>query len=46
MTRREWLALKSRVKITREDNYLLGLFWVSVVLTVVSQVVIVLGVIT
>jgi hypothetical protein len=31
MTRREWLELKSRVKITRGDNYLLIAFWVSVV---------------
>ena len=46
MTRREWLALKSRVKITRRDNYLLIAFWVGVVLTVVSQIVIGLGVIT
>ena len=44
MTRKEWLELKRRVKITREDNYLLGLFWVGVVLTVVSQIVIGLGV--
>jgi hypothetical protein len=27
MTRREWLELKSRVKITRGDNYLLIAFW-------------------
>jgi hypothetical protein len=46
VTRKEWLELKSRVKITRGDNYLLIAFWVSVVITVVSQVVIVLGVIT
>jgi hypothetical protein len=46
MTRKEWLELKSRVKITRGDNYLLIAFWVSVVLTVVSQLVIGLGVIT
>ena len=45
MTRKEWLMLKRRVKITRGDNYLLGLFWVGVVLTVVSQIVIGLGVI-
>lgn len=45
MTRKEWLMLKSRVKITRGDNHLLGLFWVGVVLTVVSQIVIGLGVI-
>jgi hypothetical protein len=31
MTRREWLELKSRVKITRGDNYLLIAFWVGVV---------------
>lgn len=46
VTRKEWLELKSRVKIHREDNHLLIAFWVGVVLTVVSQVVIVLGVIT
>jgi hypothetical protein len=46
MTRREWLELKSRVKITRGDNYLLIAFWVGVVITVVSQIVIGLGVIT
>jgi hypothetical protein len=43
MTRREWLELKSRVKITRGDNHLLIAFWVGVVITVVSQVVIVWG---
>jgi hypothetical protein len=31
MTRREWLELKSRVKITRGDNHLLIAFWVGVV---------------
>jgi hypothetical protein len=46
MTRREWLELKSRVKIHREDNHLLIAFWVGVVITVVSQIVIGLGVIT
>jgi hypothetical protein len=46
VTRKEWLELKSRVKITRGDNYLLIAFWVGVVITVVSQIVIGLGVIT
>jgi hypothetical protein len=46
MTRREWLELKSRVKIHRRDNHLLIAFWVGAGLTVVSQVVIGLGVIT
>jgi hypothetical protein len=43
MTRKEWLELKSRVKITRGDNHLLIAFWVGVVITVISQVVIVSG---
>lgn len=46
MTRREWLALKRRVKINRGDSHLLIAFWVSSVLTVVSQIVIGLGVIS
>jgi hypothetical protein len=46
VTRKEWLELKSRVKITRGDNHLLIAFWVGVVITVISQIVIGLGVIT
>jgi hypothetical protein len=46
VTRKEWLELKSRVKIHREDNHLLIAFWVGVVITVISQIVIGLGVIT
>jgi hypothetical protein len=46
MTRKEWLELKSRVKIHSWRQHLLIAFWVGVVITVISQIVIVLGVIT
>lgn len=37
MTRREWLALKRRVKISHGDEVLLRAFWAVFVLVVVVQ---------